>query len=160
HQGVNGAARPQTLRSAINYYHKEYGPLPAVPVVTGPDAPPPRLDYWLARKQVADRIRIARKDPNLRHIARMLLIGVYTGSRPGAMLDLRWVPLRKVAGSILSLRRSTGRGSANAKPRSGNRRRASTRAYCRISSASARWTWIAASSTHFRGRAVEDVRKA
>lgn len=44
------------------------------------------------RKQVAERIRAARRNPRLKHIARMLLIGVYTGTRPGAMLKLRWVP--------------------------------------------------------------------
>lgn len=82
----------KTLRAAINYYHAEHGPLPAVPVVSIPDAPPPREDYWLTRKEVADRIRVALRNKRLRHIARMLLIGVYTGTRPGAILDLRWVP--------------------------------------------------------------------
>ena len=30
--------------------------------------------------------------PQTRHVARMLLIGIYTGTRPGAILALRWLP--------------------------------------------------------------------
>lgn len=82
----------KTLRSAIKYYHGEYGPLPAVPVVSLPEKKAPRQDYWLTRKQVADRIRAARRHAQSRHVARMLLVGVYTGTRPGAILALRWVP--------------------------------------------------------------------
>jgi integrase len=80
------------LRTAIGYYHGSYGPLTAVPVVTLPEAPPPRLDYWLTRKEVADRIRVARKNKRWRHVVRMLLIGCYTGTRPGTTVKLRWVP--------------------------------------------------------------------
>ena len=38
------------------------------------------------------RIRAARKSPQTKHVARMLLIGIYTGTRPGAILALRWMP--------------------------------------------------------------------
>jgi integrase len=83
----------KTMRAAINYYHaSEHGPLTAVPVVTLPAKAPQKLDYWLTRKQVADRIRAARKRPRSRHVIRLLLIGVYTGTRPGATKALRWVP--------------------------------------------------------------------
>ena len=53
---------------------------------------PPRQDYWLTRKEVAQRIRVARRNKRWRHVVRMLLIGCYTGTRPGATLKLRWVP--------------------------------------------------------------------
>lgn len=82
----------KTMRAAINYWHAEYGPLDAVPAVTMPPKGAPREDYFLTRKQVADRIRAARKHPQTRHVARMLLIGFYTGTRPGAILGLRWLP--------------------------------------------------------------------
>lgn len=82
----------KTLRTAINWYHKELGPLPSVPAVTLPPEPPPRVDYWMTRSEVARRIRAARKDPLRAHIARFLLIGVYSGTRPGAILGLKWIP--------------------------------------------------------------------
>lgn len=82
----------KTLRSAMNWYHREFGPLPSVPRVTLPQKAPQRKDYWLTREEVAARIRAARKTPRTAHVARLLLIGVYTGTRPGAILDLKWLP--------------------------------------------------------------------
>lgn len=82
----------KALRNALNWYHQEHGPLPSVPVVTLPASSGQKLDYWLTRKQVADRIRVARRSYATRHLARMLLIGVYTGTRPGALLGLTWMP--------------------------------------------------------------------
>lgn len=82
----------KTMRAAIRFYHAEYGPLQAVPAVTLPEKAPQRIDYWLTRKQVAERLRAARRLRQCSHVARMLLIGVYTGTRPGAILKLQWVP--------------------------------------------------------------------
>jgi integrase len=82
----------KTLRTAINWYHREHGPLPSVPRVTLPPKAPQRKDYWLTRDEVAARIRAARKSPNTSHVARLLLVGVYTGTRPGSILDLKWLP--------------------------------------------------------------------
>jgi integrase len=50
------------------------------------------MDYWLSRDEVARRVRIARKSRRTKHVARMLLIGCYTGTRPGAIFRLRWFP--------------------------------------------------------------------
>jgi integrase len=82
----------KTLRAAINYFHAEYGPLPAVPVVSMPAKASARTDYWLTRNQVAQRIRAARKLARCGHVERMLVIGAYTGTRPGATLKLRRMP--------------------------------------------------------------------
>lgn len=82
----------KTLRSAINWYHREHGPLPSVPKVSLPAKAPQRQDYWLTRDEVAARIRAALKSARTRHVARQLLIGVYTGTRPGAILGLMWMP--------------------------------------------------------------------
>lgn len=83
----------KTLRAAINYYHaSSYGPLDAVPVVTLPAKSPQKVDYWLTRKQVADRLRAARRIPRCQHVVRLILIGVYSGTRPGATMALRWIP--------------------------------------------------------------------
>jgi len=81
----------KTLRTAINWYHGEY-PLASVPKVWLPAKAAQREDYWLTREEVAARIKIARRSPQTRHIARQLLIGVYTGTRPGAILGLKWLP--------------------------------------------------------------------
>jgi integrase len=82
----------KTLRTAIDWYHAEHGPLPSVPKVTLPEKKPQRSDCWLTRTEVAARIRAARSSPRLRHVARLILIGVYTGTRPGAILGLHWLP--------------------------------------------------------------------
>lgn len=79
------------LRAAIRHWHAEHGPLPAVPVVTLPAAPPPRERY-LTRKEAAAMIRAARRSPVSRHLARLLLIGIYTGTRSAAILALQWLP--------------------------------------------------------------------
>jgi len=82
----------KTLRSAINWYHREHGPLPTVPKLTLPARAAQRQDYWLTRGEVAARIRAALANPRTRHVARVILIGVYTGTRPGAILKLMWMP--------------------------------------------------------------------
>ncbi len=80
------------LRAAVRFYHKERGPLQAVPVLTLPAKKPPREGYFLDRSEIAKRIRAARRRPETRHIARLILVQLYTGSRPGAALRLRWLP--------------------------------------------------------------------
>lgn len=76
------------FRSAIKYYHKEYGPLDAVPAVTLPAKGPGRM-RWLTRSEAARLLWAARRTP---HIARMILIGIYSGTRRTAILRLRWMP--------------------------------------------------------------------
>lgn len=80
-----------TLRAAINHWHREHGPLLAVPAVTLPEPADPKAD-WLSRAVAAAFIRIARRTRLCSHIVRFTLVGVYTGTRPGAILGLKWVP--------------------------------------------------------------------
>jgi integrase len=80
------------LSTAINYYHKNYGPLDAIPALTLPPGSKPRENYWLTRQKVAQRLRVARRLPKCKHVVRLLLIGVYSGTRPGATRRLRWIP--------------------------------------------------------------------
>ena len=83
----------KVLRAAIRYYHaSQFGPLPSVPVVTLPPKKRPRVDYLLTREQLAQRLRAARRMPQMKHLPSLLLIGWYTGTRPGSILKLRWVP--------------------------------------------------------------------
>ena len=94
----DSAARRElvTLRAAIGFWHAEYT-LDVVPCVTLPKEAAPRGDY-LTRDEVARLLWAAWKgnaetgvQPN-KHIARFILIGVYTGTRTSAILGLRWLP--------------------------------------------------------------------
>lgn len=76
----------ETLRAAINYWHREYGPLPSVPAVVMPPKSQPR-ERWLTRGEAARLLWAARR---VEHLKRFILIGLYTGSRSGVTLSLRW----------------------------------------------------------------------
>lgn len=92
HRGNQGGARRdlEVLRAATNYYHAE-NTLDMLPKITLPTKGTPR-ERWLSRKEVADMIRAARKLKQCGHIIRLLMIGVYTGTRLTAMLGLQWMP--------------------------------------------------------------------
>ncbi len=80
------------LRAAINAYHAEHA-LKAVPVVTLPPASAPR-DRALTRAEAAALIRAARAHPERparTALIRFILIGLYTGTRPGAIRSLGWM---------------------------------------------------------------------
>lgn len=81
------------LRAAINFYHAEYT-LDAVPVVTMPDKSQPR-ERWLDRDEIARLIWAAWRNKRHRHVARVVLIGFYTGTRSAAINKLRWLPSTK-----------------------------------------------------------------
>lgn len=83
----SGARRDlEVLRAAIGYWHKNYGPLPAVPIVTLPP-PSPARERWLTRHEAGKLLWAARHTP---HLARFILLGLYTGSRSGVILALKW----------------------------------------------------------------------
>lgn len=102
----SGARRDlEVLRASLRYYHKEYG-LDVLPAVTLPQKSLPRERY-LTRSEVAmllwacmgwERIGVGpnafwkrRRDQKRMHLARLILIGIYTGTRLGAVLDLQWI---------------------------------------------------------------------
>lgn len=78
------------LQAAVNYCHAE-GHLTAPVKVKLPAKPAPR-DRWLTRDEVARLIRAARRNRKSRHLARFILIAVYTGTRSDALLRLRYMP--------------------------------------------------------------------
>jgi len=82
----------KTLRAAINYYHKEHGPLLSVPAVTMPGKAAPKEDYFWTRQEAARRLLAAWRRPETRHLARIIMIGLYSGTLIDAMLRLRWLP--------------------------------------------------------------------
>jgi len=90
HRGTEAGARRdlETLRAAVRYYHAEYG-LSVLPTITLPDKSLPR-ERWLTRSEVAALLRAARRTDKCDHLVRLILIGVYTGTRLSAMLNLQW----------------------------------------------------------------------
>lgn len=80
----------QVLQAAINHCVRE-GYLTAGRQLTLPAAPPPR-DRWLTRDEAARLLRAARRNPNTRHLARFILVALYTGTRSSAILGLRFMP--------------------------------------------------------------------
>jgi integrase len=77
----------ETLRAAVRYYHEEHGPLEAVPVVKLPSKAEPR-QRSLSRQEAARLLRSAKSQ----HLRRFILIGLYTGMRSQAILQLSWLP--------------------------------------------------------------------
>lgn len=78
----------KTLGAALAHWHKSetYGPLNVMPKLWFPEEPPARERY-LTRSEAARLLKAAK--PYL-HLRRMILLGLYTGSRPGVILDLQW----------------------------------------------------------------------
>lgn len=75
------------LGAALRYCEAE-GYLVHAPRVTLPPVSPPR-ERWLTRSEAARLLRAARPWP---HIARFILLGLYTGSRSGVIRRLQWLP--------------------------------------------------------------------
>jgi integrase len=74
------------LKIAVDYWNKEKHPLTVVPTFWRPKGNPPK-DRWLTKSEAAMLLKAAK--PYL-HMRRMVLLGLYTGSRPGVILALRW----------------------------------------------------------------------
>ena len=89
---ASGTVRKElsTLQAAINHSVRE-GYLTTGRQLVLPPAPPPR-DRWLTRDEVAALLRAARRDPNTRHLSRFIVLGIYSGTRSTALLNLRFMP--------------------------------------------------------------------
>ena len=79
-----------TLQAAFNYCHAE-GYLTIAPKVRLPAKPAPR-DRWLTRDEVARLLRAAYRNPRSRHLARFILVAIYSGTRSEAILRMRFMP--------------------------------------------------------------------
>lgn len=86
--------RLEDLRAAINHYHRE-GYVTAVPAIVMPPKPEAR-ERWLTREEAARLLRAAwrmrqtwKGRPSDRrtgqHVARFILVALYTGTRSGAV---------------------------------------------------------------------------
>lgn len=110
----SGTARRElgVLQAAIRHWHREHGPLDSIPEVTLAAKGAPR-ERWLTRSEAAlllagalgwyretwsdiatrrVRTRWRRYAGGInRHLARFILLGLYTGTRRGALLDIQWM---------------------------------------------------------------------
>lgn len=83
-----GTARKElgTLKAAINYCHAE-GYLTNAPAVVLPDKPEPK-ERWLTRDEAARLMWAAWRGDKTQHLARFILIALYTGTRRDAILRM------------------------------------------------------------------------
>jgi integrase len=79
-----------TLAAAITYCQNE-GYVVSPPKVHMPEKTEPK-DRWLTRNEAARLLWAAWRNPDSSHLARFILIGLYTGTRKTAILRLRFMP--------------------------------------------------------------------
>lgn len=79
-----------TLRAALGHCVRE-GYLIGAPAVTLP-AKPASKERWLTRGEAARLLWAAHRSTRGKHLARFILIGLYTGTRKEAILALRFGP--------------------------------------------------------------------
>ncbi len=154
----------KTLRAALHWYKAEREPALIVPAVTLPKKAPPRSEYWLSRSEMAARLRAARKDKRTHHVARVLLIGYYSGTRPGAILRLRWLPSADAGWFDLDAGVLHRRGSQT---RITNKRQPPARIHARLLPHLRRWRSLnmdrappITSVIHYRGEPVQKLRRS
>jgi integrase len=140
-------ANLEILRAAIKHWHREHGPLPVIPAIVMPPAPAPR-ERWLTRQEAARLLRAARQCPP--YLARMVLLGIYTGSRMRTLLALEWDWIDLVRGTM----RRRAPGTVETKKRTppvklGRRILAHLRRWRRMDDS--RCPWVC----HFDGRMID-----
>lgn len=77
-----------TLRSTLNYCHKE-GYILNAPPVWLPELPPSK-ERLLTRSEAARLLCAAYRLPKGRHLAKFILLSLYIGTRKTAVLNLRF----------------------------------------------------------------------
>jgi integrase len=140
------------LAAAIQYWHKEYGPLDKIPAVWKPPKVEPR-DRWLTREEAARFLREARRTE---HLKRFVMLGLYTGSRAGVICNLEW--------SWLDLERRTMRRRAPGIGETKNKRTPPIPIPRKLLPFLRRWKRADAGRTkyvvHYDGRPVKDPHTA
>lgn len=72
--------------AAMHWHGSKFGPLQFMPTFWRPPQNAPK-ERWLTRSEVARLLWAARP---YRHLRRMILLQLYTGSRPGVILAMQW----------------------------------------------------------------------
>lgn len=138
------------LHAAIMHWHKKpkHGPLNFVPQFWRPADAPPRERY-LTTSEAARLLWFARR---YQHLRRMILMGLYTGSRPGVLLAMQWDQIDFGAGIMLRTRPEARRSKNKKAPRVklGRRIAAHLKRWKRLDGDSVRYI------CHFAGRPPMD----
>jgi integrase len=148
----------KTLSAAINHWHRE-SPLVAVPKVTLPEEGA-RRERVLERSEVARMLWACRKR-KWKYVARFILIGVYTGTRKAAILNLQWHSALK--GGHIELERGIifRRGAAEKET---SKRRPPTRIEPRLHAHLSRWAKLEAyplrTVIQYQGVRVASIKRA
>lgn len=77
------------LQAALNHCHAQGYLLTPVKVTLSP--PPSPRDRCLTRDEAAKLLRAAWRNPKSKHLARFILTAIHTGTRSGAILNLRFM---------------------------------------------------------------------
>ncbi|TIM14503.1 MAG: site-specific integrase [Mesorhizobium sp.] len=145
----------ETLRAAVNYFHKEYG-LDPLPAFTMPEKHRSR-ERWLTRTEAASLLRSARGLPHLR---RFILIALYTGTRSGAVLRLSW--LASISTGYIDLERGVLHRSGSGQ-RQTNKRQPPVKLSDRLAAHLRRWKRMDGNIRHvinWNGQSVQSVKKS
>lgn len=139
----------KTLRAAVKYWdgREGFGPLARMPKFWTPPEPAAR-ERWLTRSEAARLLWAARR---YQHLRRMILLGLYTGSRPGVLLALTWEQI-DFRSSVL-IRTPRGKNQAR------NKQAPRVRLGRRIMAHLRRWHRLDGKIKyvcHFEGRAAQD----
>lgn len=142
----------EVLRAAINHWHRHHGPLPVIPAVILPPKPEPR-ERWMSRDEVARLLWHARHTP---HLARFILLGVYTGSRTGVLLNLEWswIDLKHGVMSRRAPGTTEAKNKRTPKARLGRRILAHLRRWKRIDGKNAKYV------CHYNGQKIDKLRRS
>lgn len=140
----------ETLRAAVNHWDGHVHAIERKPTIVLPERPTGRTRS-LTRSDVARLLWAGRRTP---HLARFILLGFYTGSRAGAILDLKWgwVDL----GREVLYRREPGTADSKTK------RRPPVKLGRRILAHLKRWRAADAAEyvIHYEGRPVRKLRRS
>lgn len=144
------------LQAAINYCAEE-GYLTQATTVTLPETPPAK-DRWLTRDEAALLIWTAYREPRSKHLARFILLALYTGTRKEAILNLGFMP--NTAGGWIDTEKGVlyRRGAEERETKKRRRPMKLSRkmlAHCR------QWQSVGAVwAVEFRGQRVGDIKTA
>lgn len=102
----------KVLRQSVKYWHAEYGPLATIPIFELPKANRPK-ERWLTKKEAAKLLKAAKP---YQHLRRMILLCLYTGSRPGVILSLHWDQVDFKSGVLSRLKTNEDADEKKRKP--------------------------------------------
>lgn len=144
------------LQAAMNYAVKE-GYVTSAPIVTLPQKPESTL-RWLTRDEAARLLWAAYRGHKSQHLARFILIALYTGTRKDAILRMGFEP--NTVGGWFDLERGYMHRKGDHE-RSTNKRRTGAKIPRQLASHLSRWKaqgclW----AVEYQGGRVGDVKRA